>query len=66
MIRKEGHGYRLYSTSKPGRALGPVRLSKEEVGRKDEKRVQFFKNLGHSKGGPGSLKAKFPKKSLLN
>lgn len=43
MVRKEGKGYRLYSRSKPGRALGPVRSSKAEVMHKDEKRVQYFK-----------------------
>ena len=65
MIRKEGSGFRLYSKSKPSRALGPVRSSKDEVTSRDEKRVQFFKNLKHSRGGKGSLKAKVRKKSLI-
>jgi hypothetical protein len=65
MIKPAGKGYRLFSKSKPGRALGPVRASADEVKDKDEKRVQFFKNLKASKGGPGSLKAKVKNKSLV-
>ena len=65
MIRKVDGGYRLFSKSKPSRPLGPVRSSKAEVADRDEKRVQFFKNLHASRGGPGSLKAKVRKKSLI-
>lgn len=64
MIRKEGGGYRLHSKT-TGKPLGPVRRSAEEVADKDEKRVQFFRNLKKSKGGKGSLRAKVKKKSLL-
>jgi hypothetical protein len=64
VIRKSGSGYRLFSKT-TGKPLGPVRSSKEEVMDRDEKRVQFFKNLGRSKGGKGSLKAKVRKKSLI-
>lgn len=64
MIRKVKGGYRLFSTSN-GRPLGPVRNSPEEAKQKDEARVRFFVNLEHSSGGPGSLKAKVKKKSLL-
>lgn len=65
MIRKVEGGYRLFSKSKPSRPLGPVRSSAQEVADRDEKRVEFFKNLGKSKGGPGSLRSKVRKKSLL-
>tara|TARA_R100000049_G_C1875123_1_gene33466 strand:- start:88 stop:288 length:201 start_codon:yes stop_codon:yes gene_type:complete len=65
VIQAVNGGFRLFSKSKPSRALGPVRRSKEEVAAKDEKRVTFFKNLAYSSGGPGSLKAKVKKKSLV-
>jgi hypothetical protein len=65
VIKKVSGGYRLFSISKPGRALGPVRSSADEVAKKDEKRVQFFKNLKHSSGGPGSLAAKVKNKSIV-
>jgi hypothetical protein len=57
-IKREGKGYRLYSKTDPSKPLGPVRRSSQEVADKDEKRVQFFKNLKKSSGGPGSLAAK--------
>jgi hypothetical protein len=61
MIKPVKGGFRLFSISKPGRALGPVRATAEEVKNKDEKRVTFFKNLKKSSGGPGSLAAKVAK-----
>lgn len=63
-IRRSGGGFRLHSRT-TGKPLGPVRKSRQEVMEKDEKRVQFFKNIKKSRGGPGSLRSKVKKKSLL-
>lgn len=63
-IRKVDGGFRLFSRSS-GKPLGPVRSSRQAVAERDEKRVQFFKNIGKSRGGKGSLRAKVRKKSLL-
>lgn len=58
VIRKVPGGFRLFSVS-TGKPLGPVRATREEAYRRDEERVNFFKNLARSTGGPGSLKAKY-------
>lgn len=57
MIKAVKGGFQLHSKT-TGKPLGPVRSSKEETYQKDEKRVEFFKNLKKSSGGPGSLAAK--------
>jgi len=57
MIKPVKGGFQLHSVTKPSRALGPVRETSSEVYQKDEKRVEFFKNLKKSSGGPGSLAA---------
>ena len=59
-IRKSGDEHEL--VSRKGRVLG--KGSKAEM-EKREKQVTFFKNLKKSSGGPGSLKSKVKKKSLL-
>ena len=64
VVRQVSGGFRLFSRTS-GKPLGPVRSSKDAVLSKDEKRVKFFVNLGKSKGGKGSLRAKVRKKSLL-
>lgn len=64
MVKKTDGGYQLHSKT-TGKPLGPVRESAEAVINQDEKRVQFFKNLKASSGGPGSLASKVKKKSLL-
>ena len=64
MVRKVKGGYQLHSRS-TGKPLGPVRKSKKAVMERDEKRVQFFKNLKNSSGGPGSLASKVKKKSIV-
>lgn len=63
MVKKVQGGYQLHSKT-TGKPLGPVRKSKAEATQKDEKRVQFFKNLKKSRGGPGSLAAKVKNKAL--
>ena len=60
MIKPVKGGFQLHSKTS-GKPLGPVRKSQEEVYKKDEKRVQFFKNLKKSSGAPGSLAAKVRK-----
>ena len=50
-----GHVLKWFGKTKPGK--------KKEL--HEERRVQFFKNLEHSTGGPGSLRAKVKNKSLL-
>ena len=60
-IRKVGSGHRL--VSKKGRNLGT--FSTREGAEKRERQVQMFKNLKKSSGGPGSLRSKIRKKSLL-
>jgi len=62
MIAKEGGKYVLRSRSS-GRVLGRS-TSKPGITHR-EKQVQFFKNLEKSRGGPGSLRAKVRKRSLL-
>jgi len=57
MIKPVKGGFQLHSKT-TGKPLGPVRKSKQEAYQKDEKRVEFFKNLKKSSGGPGSLAAK--------
>ena len=57
MIKPVKGGFQLHSVT-TGKPLGPVRKSSKEVYNKDEKRVEFFKNLKKSSGGPGSLAAK--------
>ena len=66
MIKPVKGGFQLHSKT-TGKPLGPVRKSSKEVFNKDEKRVEFFKNLKKSSGGPGSLaaKAKPPKPKLV-
>ena len=64
VIRPVSGGFRLFSKS-TGKPLGPVRSSKAAVFSKDERRVNFFKNLAKSKGGKGSLRSKVRKTSLL-
>ena len=64
MIKPVKGGYQLHSKT-TGKPLGPVRKTKEEVGQKDEKRVQFFKNLKKSSGGPGSLASKVKEPDLV-
>ena len=59
-IRKAGSEHEL--VSRKGRVLG--RGTREEM-EKREQQVKFFKNLKKSSGGPGSLKAKVRKKSLV-
>ena len=49
--------------SKKGRNLGTFNTRAEAEAR--EKQVQFFKNQKKSSGGPGSLRRKVRKKSLL-
>jgi hypothetical protein len=57
MIKKVKDGFQLHSKT-TGKPIGPVRKSQEDVSTKDEKRVQFFRNLKSSSKGPASLKAK--------
>ena len=64
MVRKVKGGYQLHSKT-TGKPLGPVRSSAGAVKSRDEKRVQFFKNLKNSSGGPGSLASKVKNKSLV-
>lgn len=60
-IRKLGSRYRLVSSK--GRNLGTFK-SRAQAERR-EKQVTFFRNLKKSRGGPGSLRAKVRKRSLL-
>lgn len=53
--------FRLVSSK--GRNLGTFATRAAAAAR--EKQVRFFKNLHKSSGGPGSLRAKVQKKSLL-
>ena len=55
------HKFRLVSHT--GKNLGTY--SSLQEAEKREAQVRFFANLHKSKGGPGSLKAKVRKKSLL-
>jgi hypothetical protein len=61
MIRKRDHKFCVISRS-TGRSLGCYPTKKQAVHR--ERQVVFYKNLSHSSGGPGSLRAKVRKKSL--
>jgi len=60
-IKPVGGKFRL--VSKKGRNLGTFDTRKGAEAR--EKQVHFFKNLAKSSGGPGSLRSKVRKKSLL-
>lgn len=61
-IRRANGGFRLTS-KKTGRNLGT--FPTKAAAQKRENQVTFFKNLAKSSGGPGSLRSKVRKKSLL-
>lgn len=67
MLVQSGGKWKLMSKSKPGKVLrifGSKKPSQASLA-KEERRIQFFKNLKHSSGGKGSLKTKVRKKSLV-
>jgi len=62
MIVKVKGGFRVVSKT-TGKNLGT--FTTRAAAEKREKQISFFRNAGKSRGGPGSLRAKVRKKSIL-